>query len=266
MKKQYTFLFILGVSALFILLTGELMFSTGAPPGKTGSPGDNGANCTDCHAGSTVIQEDWILSPQLSIMGYTPGQDYSIIVAGYKEDALKYGFEATAEDENGNKVGSFTADVIGMTQTISDGKAITHTAMGTIPITDTAIWFFTWTAPPETVGPVTFYAAINAANGDGTNGGDQINLSNFTTTPATAIDDRPYVHNLKIYPNPSTGAITLDGSVEKNNERIEIMNLNGQIVHSEKVSVEAQKVNLSHLEKGIYIVRVGAKSQRLILN
>lgn len=265
MKKIYNLLLVLAIPAVFLLTTGEILFHDGSPGGKTGSPGDNGANCTDCHSGTPMNQEMWIWSPELLAQGYSPGETYNFLVHGTDNDASKFGFEATAEDEDGNKVGSFTAGVIGMTQTINDGHSITHTAMGNTPIADSGtVWMFTWTAPAESVGPIGFYAAINAANGNGANSGDQIYLTSLMVSPNTGILENKYNNDLELYPNPSNGIVTI-GKNGLKGDRIEVMNLLGHVVYSSEFSHNNNRFDLGFLDNGIYIVRIGDNSQRLIL-
>lgn len=268
MKKLYNVFLIVALPAAFLFLTSEIMYPTGSPGGKTGSPGDNGANCTQCHTGSTPINEElWIFSPDLFTMGYNPSQTYSFLVTGIDEDANKFGFEATAEDNDGNKVGTFQSNGLGFTQTINDSQAITHTALGNNPLSDSGtVWMFTWTAPAVTAGPITFYAAINAANGNGNTGGDQIHLSQFTSSPATGLADISTNSGPGAYPNPSSGMISFKKGQLKEGQRIDIVNLGGQAAHTFIASGNNQSIDLSDLKKGVYIVRAGEKSQRLILN
>jgi hypothetical protein len=265
MQKFYNFLLVLGLPALFLILTSEMMFPSGSPGGKSGSPGDNGANCTDCHSGTTANQEGWIISPLMQVMGYSPNETYSIILAGYDESAQLYGFEITAEDDGGNKVGSFLPDVLGFTQLINNSTAVTHTVLGTTPITDSAIWLINWTAPATTVGNITFYAAVNAANGNGSTSGDQVYLTHMTASPSTSIADRNAHNALGIYPNPSDGRINLDIERTENGQQLEVMNLTGQLVYSTEAVRGKNSMDLGFLQKGIYIVRMGKKSQRIIL-
>lgn len=267
MKKFYTPLLVLAVPALFLFLTSEMMYPTGSPGGKTGSPGDNGANCTGCHSGTPITQEFWIYSPELLTGPYQPNSTYSLIVLGISEDANKFGFEATAEDADGNKVGSFQAGVLGRTQTINNNKAVTHTALGNTPLADTGTyWMFSWTSPSALVGPVTFYAAINAANGNDAPTGDQINLTQFTAQAATGIFGRKSDSSLGLYPNPSSGIIRFNEELVNQAEKLEVIDLNGQVVYVRQLQGISHTLDLGDLKKGIYIVRAGEKSQRLILH
>jgi hypothetical protein len=266
MKKIYNVFLVLALPAVFLLFTSEVLYHSGSPGGKTGSPGDNGANCTQCHSGTAQIQEAWIYSPELSVMGYSPGQSYNVIVVGDKEDALKYGFEATAEDASGNKVGTFQVFPTGLTQIINNGKAITHTAEGTNPLLPpSTTWFFTWVAPASTVGDITFYVAVNAANGNGANSGDQINLSQFVASPATGIGAKSDPFSIGLYPNPSSGKVHFYADNTLTSNRIEVYALGGQIVYSMIVTPGINTIDLSGLYKGIYIARTGNLSQQLIL-
>jgi len=267
MKKSYTVLFVLAVPAMFLLFTSGILFHNGSPGGKTGSPGDNGANCTDCHSGTAMNQELWIWSTELLIQGYSPGQVYNFFVLGLDEDADKFGFEATAEDASGNKVGTFQAGIFGFTQAINNSKAITHTALGNVPVLDTGtMWIFSWTAPPTTVGTITFYAAINAANGNGANSGDQIHLTQFSSTPATGITDRNASNALGLYPNPSTGIVNIKKSMVHGGDKIEVLNITGQLVYQRTLSAGESRIDLSQLKKGVYFIKLGNHTQRLILH
>ena len=75
--------------------------------------------------------------------------------------------------------GSLTPRLDGETQvsfSSSFGREyIKHTLPGTAAgQPEGHAWSFEWTAPPDDVGPVTFYAAGNAANNNGNNSGDYI--------------------------------------------------------------------------------------------
>ena len=58
-----------------------------------------------------------------------------------------------------------------------------------------------------------------------------------------------------IYPNPSTGLVTFTSNFKLNN-KIEILNITGQIVHSVNISGQNKEIDLNHLEKGLYFIRI----------
>ncbi|MCF8378340.1 MAG: T9SS type A sorting domain-containing protein [Bacteroidales bacterium] len=265
MKKHYNLLLILVLPLALIFFTSETWSSGGSPGGKTGSPGDGGQNCTGCHLGTPQTQEFWIYSPDLLVSGYNPGQTYNVFVIGIDANANKFGFEATAEDASGNKVGTFQTGFGGFNQVINNGSSITHTALGTTPLTDSGtVWFFDWVAPVSSVGEITFYAAINAANGNGANTGDQINLSHFSFSPSVGISEDNSQDHLSIYPNPSSGVVNVkhDGQI---GDIIQILNLTGQVVFTREINSPTEKIDLSSLGSGVFFIKVGDYIQRLVI-
>ena len=67
MKKIY-FRLLLAPAVLALFFAGTLS-SGGSPGGKTGSPGDNGTTCNQCHSGTPVNVENWITTdiPELRL-------------------------------------------------------------------------------------------------------------------------------------------------------------------------------------------------------
>jgi len=264
MKKLYNVLLVLSIPALFLLFTAESSTSNGSPGGKTGSPGDGGSNCTDCHAGETINEELWIYSPELLTSGYQSGQTYNIIVVGLSETANKFGFEATAESSNGTKVGTFTPGPMGLNKLINNNKAVTHTLAGTVPLApEGTSWFFTWMAPATTTGTITFYAAVNTANGNGANTGDQIHLSSFSVSPAVGIAENTSIEAMRVYPNPASDMINIQS--ENLTGKIDLLNIHGQLVYSTESTDQLTRIDVSGYQKGIYFIRMGSETQRLIV-
>ena len=109
----------------------------------------------------------------------------------------RWGFELTARlnsDPEKGQAGDFTP-VDGFTQVICEDSApkpcasgpsfIEHTSAGTRNGTPGGATFeFDWTPPATNAGPVTFYAAGNAANGNGSPTGDQIYTTSVQLAPA----------------------------------------------------------------------------------
>lgn len=159
-------------------------FSSGPPASNTGAPGE--ASCSNCHIPNAGNGQFTITAPQ----NYAPGQTYQIMVRHIASDQSRkrWGFQLTALANN-TAAGSF-ANLTSNTQIIAGGgrSYIEHTSPGTfVNQVNGAIWTFNWIAPPTNVGPVTFYAAGNQANNDGTSSGDQIYLTNVMVPPATTI-------------------------------------------------------------------------------
>jgi len=172
MKPVYKLFFVLIIPVALILYAN----SSGSPGGKSGSPGDGNSTCTECHGGTATPQSGWITS-NIPVEGYTPGQTYQITATGTFSGVVKFGFELTAETSTGVKTGTFIITDAVRTKLVNANKAVTHTTAGNVPTGNTCSWSMNWTAPATSVGQVRFYAAFNAANGNGNNTGDVIHTS-----------------------------------------------------------------------------------------
>jgi hypothetical protein len=169
MKKLYPFLFVLATPVILLIMSN----SSGSIGGKTGSIGDNGSTCTECHAGSATPIAGWITT-NIPSDGYTPGQTYTITATGTHSGVVKFGFELTVENSQGSKVGTLQISDPGRTKLVNSNKAVTHTSAGTVPFGNTNSWTMNWVAPAGVDGEIGIYAAFNAANGNGNTGGDVV--------------------------------------------------------------------------------------------
>lgn len=179
MKRLYKFLPIVILPAVLVLYAN----STGSPGGKTGSPGDSNETCTECHSGTASSASGWITS-NIPANGYTPGETYLITATGTHNGVVKFGFELTAETTNGTKIGTLAITEATRTKLTNQNKAVTHKAAGNVPNGNTNTWTVNWIAPATDVGPIRFYGAFNAANGNGNNSGDVIYTSNLFVNAA----------------------------------------------------------------------------------
>jgi len=173
----YRVLAILSVPAILLLYS----YSGGSPGGKTGSIGDGGSTCTDCHAGTATFNPGWITT-NIPEEGFTPGETYTITATGTHSGVVKFGFELTTEDDAGNKVGTLAITDASRSKFANGNNAVTHTAAGNAPSGNTNTWSMDWTAPEDVEGAIWFYAAFNAANGNGNTGGDIIYTSSYSVT------------------------------------------------------------------------------------
>ncbi|MCO6511839.1 MAG: hypothetical protein J5I65_13695 [Aridibacter famidurans] len=162
--------------------------ASGPSPSVTGAPGE--ANCTACHTDFLVNSG----SGSISITGVpqtvSPGEEIPVTVTVNQEDGVIFGFQLTVIDENGAEAGSLSLPkqnpaemqiVEGVVNT-DTRHYVEHTSQGIQPSEfGTRSWTFNWTAPLSDPGPVTFYAAGNAANSDGDTTGDFIYTTSQTT-------------------------------------------------------------------------------------
>ena len=83
------------------------------------------------------------------------------------------------------------------------------------------------------------------------------------------LPERMSATSLKIYPNPvANGILYLVNDTEDIN-RVVLFNLNGQVAKDQRVNSRSAKLNLSDLQKGMYVIRIvqnsGTINQKIIL-
>lgn len=215
---------------LFLVLPALAFANAGGPPnGMTGAPGQS--NCTQCHNGNALNSGNGLFT----ISGpenYVPGQIYPITVTLQDPGQLRWGFEFTPLNK-----GTLQVTDAAHTQSSSAGGSsfIKHTASGTFDNTadGPVSWSFNWTAPSGDEGPVTFYAAGNAANSSGSTGGDFIYTTSFTTQAATSL---PEVSArgfglLEVFPNPFNPDTRLSYQLATPGDvKLEVYDLGGHLI------------------------------------
>ena len=116
---------------------------------------------------------------------------------------------------------------------------------------------------------------LNASSGNRNSSTDQV--EDFTMPPAgpncvLSVDYFATNEVFKVYPNPSNGMFTIQVNQFSGKVAIQIVDLNGRIVYQEnEVNFNnAKNINLTHLQSGMYIVKVNADelnfSQKIIKN
>ncbi len=277
LKRFYPLALFISVAAI---ATADILSDNGKA-GKTGSPGET--NCTNCHNSYTANTGGGSITISSSNMPnwqYVPGQVYhiSVTVSRAANSLFGVGFEALKAVGN-LPAGTFTITNAASTciknATISGVSRpnIVHQLNGGLG-TGSKVFNFDWTAPSTNVGSIIFYAAGNACNNNGNESGDYVYTSSQTITPAdiTGITTVEYTNaDLKIYPNPAHGALTLEYNLETPSfTEITILNLSGAKVLSllnetQFGGLHIQQFNLNdNLAKGVYFVSVKSSKNRII--
>ncbi|SDL33960.1 Por secretion system C-terminal sorting domain-containing protein [Catalinimonas alkaloidigena] len=208
MKKIVTSLLLAGV-VLVLVQPLALTFSGGPPNGRTNAPGE--PTCTGCHQGFDLNSGSALFSVSLpnDCTSYMPDSTYLMTVTFANSDASVHGFEWVALDADDANVGTITITDQDKTQssTESDRTYVKHTLAGTADTT----WTFEWTAPASGTGPVTFYAAGNEANGNGSNTGDRIYTTAFIAREAVASSSAEalaFTSAVRVFPNPASEVLS----------------------------------------------------------
>ena len=183
MKRIFITMIIIVVAAAGFVMG----WSIGPPDGRTGAPGE--PDCTQCHLSNPLNSGDGAFSVSAPA-DYLPNQSIDLTINLEDPGQMRWGFQMTVLDENDQGVGELVVVDAARTQVSNspDGRQYAkHTLDGTDAGTADASpgWTVRWIAPSTDVGPVTFYAAGNAANGDGTANGNFVYTASTTIVPLT---------------------------------------------------------------------------------
>lgn len=187
--------------SVVILATVPLLiyaYEFGPDPGNSGAPGES--TCAACHIGTALNGGGGSVAIAFpNGLSYTPGVSQHVTVTVSDPGAKRYGFQVTARlaSDSTTTAGNF-APSDGRTQVLCSAaplfaiqikppcpasaplQYIEHTLAGYQAASST--YQFDWTPPATDAGPIIFYVAGNAANGDLTSRGDHI----YTTTATLA--------------------------------------------------------------------------------
>ncbi len=257
-----------GVLVLFvaIVILAAAPFSSGAPDRRTGGPGDS--NCTvGCH-NSFALNSG---SGSVSISGpanYEAGQAVDLTVRVALTGARRFGFEIMAKDDSNAHVGTW--ELTDQNSGFASGN-VNYVTHGPAPfVSDENTWTVRWNAPAVLVGDVTFYAAGNAANGDGSNQGDRIYTTSLTLAPNTATfveaDEIPVRFEvLGVFPNPWVERTTISYTLsEVSSVSLELYDAGGRRVMYRNIGVlsageHMERLSADGLRTGVYFYRLATR-------
>lgn len=106
--------------------------------------------------------------------------------------------------------------------------------------------------------------------------GKEIGPMPYMSSAMTEVDNVLNTENFKlstfnVFPNPSNGTFNINFSKQPTtNKRIELFNVLGQSVYKSKTKQKHLQLNLSHLQKGIYLIKIEDNNtstvKKLIIN
>lgn len=269
MRKKLLLASLFTFSSLVLIHPYVFTSSSGAPAGNTGAPGESTCANSSCHSGNSLNAAGGTMTVKVldngtEVNDYINGKTYTVEVTLEKADADAFGFQITAK---GNNVGAGTLATGGNLDVKKVLNYITH--KNPTPLENGKDkWTCEWTAPASGAGDVIFYAAGNAANGNGSTNGDFIYTKTKTLTPSpTSVDEKDlFVQNLNMYPNPVQNVLSVQFTLQNNlhnQARLEIFNLEGKLLKTELHNAKAFFDNtiyadMSGFENGLYLVKLTA--------
>lgn len=188
-------------------------YPNGPPAARTMAPGDRpGQACTVCHGGAANPVNSFGGNVRIAFpngLTYTPGQAQDLTVTVSDSSAATFGFELTARSDNAPTsvpAGTFTASadqrvICSDGQVAPSGGCAGGTGLSWIEHTSpsmTGVWTVHWSPPASASGPVHFFIAANAGNGDNRPTGDHIYATDYVVLPkSTATTGIPVISSVE---------------------------------------------------------------------
>lgn len=262
MKKFYTILFILGC---VVASTTLVSFSSEAPIGKTGAPGEG--LCTDCHftnppnSGSGGISINFDGKP-----GYLSNNTYKVLVRIDHEGADVYGFSMLALDSNLQSAGSFKVLEPSKTTLVQTGglEYMGHKDAKYIDNMneDYTIYEMEWTAPDTTTGDLTFYFVGRALDKDNILVEDYVYSDSLVVVPGYFTQvEKVEAEPFKVFPNPLSKGNKLNIQGSPSQDQITVYSSSGSLIYQGVFS----EFNSSGLIAGIYLIQSERFLQKLVV-
>lgn len=274
MRNSFVLLFFVAVAALTVTTSFDMLDNNGQA-GRTGSPSEQTCNIT-CHTGFPLNDGTGsitITSPDMPTWEYMPGDTYTVNVTVNRVGNSLFGFdvECLTGASTPQNAGVFRITNSAQTQIKNfvvgsvTRKNVVHKLNGGVG-TDTKTFTFDWVCPTTNVGPVTFYATGNAANGTNTSAGDHIYKTTQVVTPAVGAgisNNDDDLSALNVYPNPAHDNISVSYTAEPNEDvTIRLISPEGKIVSSlyngssNGLPTQQQFQLPSDLKQGMYLVQL----------
>jgi hypothetical protein len=263
---------------LFLIVGFFLAFSNGPAGGdggngprmqdRSGSPFaiTQGPTCAACHNNGSFnpgLTID-VLEDGSPIDEYVPGQTYTIryTIEANAGSPSKFGVQSVIlTDNDDSNAGTFGDAPSGTRVATIDTRKYFEHATGSAENT----FEIEWTAPEDEAGDVTIFAAGVAANGNGTNGGDNGTAATLALAQSLNVSTfaGPELLPIKVntFPNPVADRLNLrlDSQVAGFYD-FEVLNLQGKRIWRTREQIMRGENNISayvsDFPSGIYLVKI----------
>lgn len=244
MRKNYIIVSAMTIAGALIMMSS----SSGRQDDRTGAPSSNG-NCSSCHSGGSqgasvnigVTEKGGAITP---VSSYKPGKTYTIAIAVLGSSTAK-GFQSTVLDASNTKTGTTANPTSGAKLISANSRDIVVQSSPSL----TGIWSYEWTAPANPTGSVTVYAAGVAANGTGSDNGDQgaVASSVLTLDASSGIANNNLI-TISAFPNPCNDVLQLCKEVDQ----IAVTGITGAAF---TVEFSGKSISTRNLPQGFYYLK-----------
>jgi hypothetical protein len=256
------------------------------PLSLTGAPGEG--TCVNCHLGSLnsgtgSVSMALINSAAEPVTQLEPDRTYVVWIFANQEFTRKFGFQLTAVDEKGARVGTFVADE--EAYQIREGSVggqmrqyVNHIPASTsVEVQDNQNWLVGWKAPSKLPARVKFYVSVNAANSNNQPTGDFIYTDSVSVNgDLTSRLSARQLTNFSCAPNPSNGHVKVQFAANATGTtEVQVMNTAGIMMFNQSYTASqvgntfAQTLDIDYLPAGIYtlVINHGGQSysERLVI-
>ena len=223
--------------------------------GVTGAPGESGQNCGSfgCHFNGQFdpdLQITMTNQDGENVNSYLPNETYTInLKINHTGSPTGYGFQIVSLSDSNNEGINTWSDLSDQMNEVFVNER-QYVEQNTLISSD--LIQLSWTAPESGTGPVSIYGVGNAVNGNGSSSGDGADTSflRITENISSSIEDISSNY-FKIYPNPTTDFVNIEGS-----QQVLLANLfdiNGRKIKS----INTQNpIDVSGLQKGVYLLNI----------
>jgi hypothetical protein len=242
----------------------------------SGAPGE--PTCSGCHPGTDNSGSGFLEFHVGNDSTYVPGQTYTCSVRMRQGVLSKFGFVNSAlKNSNNTSTGTYTLTDVARTRkyTLGGRDYVSHTPCGADADTlGKSSWHYSWTAPANSVGNITFYISGLAANHDEATTGDFTYTRTVVLKPmlSASIEEIPgSICNVQIFPNPVVESFNLSYlNLSDEKTEIKLLDLQGRIIkilesgyHAKGIIKETFNVKEASIKPGTYLLSISKGTKQI---
>ncbi len=218
-------------------------------------------NTGGCHGGTVNSGPGSVnIFTNIPATGYIPGASYTIevLINAGNGNGLSYGFSASAVLTGTSTFTDGFSNLDNTTLPRSSGRYIVHnSAVPGTGANSSHTFSFQWTAPASGSGDVTFFAAGNSANGNGSTSGDHIYNNSLTVSEAPgAFITEQVIAAFNLFPNPAEDMLNISVPDHLMGSRLRVLDVQGKTVLEQQLNHAAASLNVTGLTAGCYVVEL----------